>query len=685
MSVPRYFNRDICWLGFNQRVLLEARNPRVPLYERFRFLSIFSSNLDEFFRVRYPGLLALHRLSGTQEEQAENDRLLRTIQKKVDKLQEEFGDILAVELLPSLGGYGLHLYYREELRKEHEAYVSDLFYTKVLSFLQPVILAGENEITLQNNALYFVLQLSAPDGGKYYGLLNIPAGHLHRFVLIPGNGGLQHILFLDDVIRYNIGKAFPGYEVESCYCIKMTRNADINLADEWGELEEQIRQMILAREGGAPTRFLYEGGMPEDMQRFIMQYFGLDEQELIEGSRYHNLKDLADLPDPGEKLPRYPLQIPLEHPQLKSFDSIWDAVKTSDILLHLPYQSYNYILRFFNEAAIDPGVVEIAVTLYRIATDSHIANALISAAKNGKNVTVIVELKARFDEANNLNWAKKMKTAGVRIVYSIPRMKVHAKMALVKRKQGWKAEYLGLLSTGNFNESTARFYTDHLLLTANKDITREIDLLFAYLLSRNQPEDYGFMHFDQLMVARFNMMHRLKALIQRETTHKKNGGEARIILKLNNLQEKELINSLYEASNAGVEIILIVRGICCLVPGVKRMSEHITVRRIVDRYLEHGRIFVFHNAGDTEIFMGSADLMDRNLHRRIEVLFPLQEKELKKEILELVELQLRDNTQVVMLDDQGEMQAVSPQAGEQLLRSQEAAYHYLAAKSVRGA
>ena len=678
MTSFQYFNRDISWLGFNHRVLLEAKNPEVPLYERFRFLSIFSSNLDEFFRVRYPGLLALHLMPAVPEEQTKATALLKTIQEKVDTLQRTFGEILTGELLPGLRECGIHLYYGEVLQKEHEDYVTELFYSKVLSFLRPVILEGEGkDIALQNNALYFVVPLTSSEGKNCYGLLNIPAENLSRFILLPGSAGPRHILFLDDVIRFNIDKAFPGYVVKGCYCIKMTRNADINLADEWGELEEQIRQLILAREGGAPTRFLYEGKMPEAARQFLMQYFGLNEQELIEGSRYHNLKDLAELPNPGEQLSRYPAQPPLEHPDLRSLVSIADAVKTSDILLHLPYQSYNYILRFFNEAAIDPRVREIFVTLYRVATDSHIANALISAARNGKSVTVFVELKARFDEINNLNWAKKMKEAGVRIIYSIPEMKVHAKIALVKRKTGWQAEYLGLLSTGNFNETTARFYTDHLLITANKAITVEMDLLFSYLRSRAQPEGYDFMKFEHLLVSRFNMMPRLEQLINREIANKKAGKEAGITIKVNNLQEGHLIDCLYAASNAGVEIKLLVRGICCLVPGVKGVSEHITLHRIVDRYLEHGRVFIFQNNGEPELFMGSADLMDRNLHRRIEVLFPLYDKKLRAEMLKLMEIQLQDNTRMVDIDQKGEMQAIIRKEGEGPVQSQQAIYEYL--------
>lgn len=679
--VYQYFNRDISWLQFNYRVLQEAENTRVPVYDRIRFLSIFSSNLDEFFRVRYPALIALQESAELPPEERTDAALLQEIQKIVHQQQEHFGRILTQQLLPELQKENIHLYYNEPIAPAHEKQINDLFHTRILSYLQPTYLQEQEPTALHNNGLYFIIQLQDGDGLNY-AVLNIPQEFIGRFVQLPELDGKHQIIFIDDVIRQNIHYAFPGKQVKSVYSFKMTLNGDVGLQDEMSaELETEIQEMISKRETSLPTRFLYESGMSEEVRAFIKSYFHLTDAELVAGGRYHNLKDLADLPNPKGKSLYYAPMKPLAHPVLKDNPSVLAAIEEQDLLVHLPYQSYDYILRFFNEAAIDPDVTEIYVTLYRVAADSQIASTLISAAKNGKKVTAFVELKARFDEANNLNWAKKMKAAGVRIVYSIPNMKVHAKLALIKRKQGWESKYYALLATGNFNERTARFYTDHVLMTADKEITQDVDLLFAYLPARQQPEAYSFLHFQQLMVARFNMQDRFEEMIEREIAHHRAGRNAQITIKLNNLQEKEMINALYKASNAGVKINLIVRSICCLVPGVPGMSENITVRRIVDRYLEHARVFIFENGGAEEIYLGSADWMVRNLHRRIESVFPLKEETLKQEIREIIRLQLADNVQARMIGSDGEMSV--PQTGGEKIAAQETIYQYLRAKVSR--
>jgi polyphosphate kinase len=663
----RYFDRDISWLQFNERVLLEAGKKEVPLYERILFLSIFSSNLDEFFKVRYPAL----KIAGKSGD----NTTVHLVQGLVKTQQNIYGTLLRENILPQLREQNIHVYYNESFSKEHQNFATDYFYTQALSFLQPLILDTEEQAAgLQNNGLYFIVALQSEQASTR-ALVNIPQEHLSRFITAPQSGAMHSILFLDDIIRSNIEKVFPAYTVSGCYSIKMTRSADIDMIEENSDLfEEHLLDMISEREKGTPTRMLYESGMPDDMVGFVAQYFGIDEDSMVAGGRYHNLKDLAKLPNPAGHALRYPVQVPLPHARLSTYDSIFSAIDTGDHLLHFPYHTYNYILRFFNEAAIDPSVSEISVTLYRVATDSFITNALISAAKNGKKVTAFVELKARFDENNNLNWAKKMKAAGVKIIYSIPGIKVHAKLALVKRKHNFKSTYYSLVSTGNFNEQTAKFYTDHILLTKDPQLTKEIDLLFAFLSGRQQPKAYSFLDFPNLLVAGFNFLDKLSKLIDREIVHQQNGCKAGITIKLNNLEEKEAIELLYKASNAGVKVDLIIRGICCLKPGVAGMSENITVRKIIGRYLEHSRVYIFENDGNKEVFIGSADLMTRNIRRRIEVLAPIHSQECRQELLDIIDLQLADTMQAVTLSKEGDI--LIPKAEAEKINSQELIYNY---------
>lgn len=657
MAVIPLYDRDLSWLSFNYRVLGMAGDPQVPLYERVRFLSIFSSNLDEFYRVRMPAVRTVNKLlqqdpSAAGEESLSRNTLSR-IQEEIARQLEEFGRILTQSILPALKEQQIHLYYNEEIPAAHLPFMKEYFLNKVLAYLQPVWLQRRKErFFLENNTLYLVVFLhpAHSPGERQCAVVNIPSGQLPRFIELPPEDGFYCIAMLDDVIRANVSFIFPGYTISGCHSIKITRDAEADMDELKGDVLEQVEIMIKKRELGIPTRFLYDASLPEESRKYLASYFDVKPGEMLQGGRYHNLKDLADLPMPL-KLPAftYARLQPARAPQLESAERIWDAVTKNDVLLHVPYQRYDYILRFFNEAAIDPDVKEIYVTLYRIASGSQIANALISAARNGKQVTVFVELKARFDEENNIRWSKRMKEAGVKIVYSIPGLKVHAKIALVKRKRGHRWDYMGLMATGNFNENTARFYTDHVMLTAHPGITQELELLFLYLQTREQPAEYRFMKFRYLLVAQFNLLDRFVACIDREIAHAKAGLPARITIKLNNLQEKAMIEKLYEAGQAGVDVQLIVRGICCLRPGIPD-SRNITVRRIVDRYLEHARVFMFHNNGEEEVYMGSADWMNRNLHRRIEVCFPVLDAELQQQVKEIIRLQLADNTNAVQVD-----------------------------------
>ena len=673
-----FLNRDLSWLSFNHRVLMEAADKTVPLYSRISFLSIFSSNLDEFFRVRMPSIFAFTTIDAKKisiREEYPKD-LVKQVNTEVHRQLEEFGSILTQQILPELAQNHIFLYYNQAIRSEHTETVREYFLSKVLSFLQPVILRKENQdaVFLDNNALYFIVDMEAASqpGVPIRAVLNIPSANLSRFMELPMLGDDNYIVFIDDIIRENLQEVFPGFSVNGAWSIKLTRDAEMSLEDEFsGDIAEKIEKQLEKREIGHATRLLYDKTMPGSVKDFIQKYLELSDEEMAEGGRYHNLKDFGSLPNPQRGKLTHGNWPYVVHPGFDNHHSIFQSITEQEKLLHLPYHSYNYILRFFNEAAIDPTVTEIFVTLYRVAADSHIVNALISAAKNGKKVTVFVELKARFDEANNLKWSKKMKAAGIKIINSIPGLKVHAKVALVKRVEDKELKNYSFMATGNFNEATGRFYTDHVFFTSNKDFGIELGWLFDYLQSRKQPEEYMKIPFEHLLVSQFNMVKRFEKLIDREIKNAKKGRPAGIIIKLNNLQERAMIEKLYEASRAGVKVQLIVRSICSLAPGIEGQSENITIHRIVDRYLEHARVFVFHNNGEPQYFMGSADWMNRNLHSRIEVVFPLYDPKFGEELNHILQLQLNDNCKAVFvnkaLDNQRYINDKPPQAAQQAI------------------
>jgi len=645
-----YFDRDLSWLAFNDRVLAEAQRKVVPLMERLKFLSIYSSNLDEFYRVRVPALTALDRLDARDNKEVSKKllRINRTIQQQL----RQFGKTLRKNILPELLDQGVNLLINKPLPKNIKKEVEEYFFGEVAGFLHIIELNEEVKFFPGNNKIYFLVALKSRDGATQFYVVNIPSDQISRFYRFSLNNS-PCIVFLDDIIKTNIDKIFPEHTLISCNSFKVTRDAELDLKDEFeGNLAKKIEHEISRRDFGLATRFLYDPNISPEALDLLSHYLGLQKATFVNGGTYHNLKDLATLPLKNDSFLFDPW--PSAKFRFKQGGKIlFDFLKRKEILLHTPYQSYDTVLRFFNEAALDPHVKRIYVTLYRIAKDSRIAHAMINAARNGKKVTVFVELKARFDEENNIKWARRMKEAGVDILYSIPELKVHAKLALVKRKKDKKTEYFGLLSTGNFNEGTARFYTDHILMTSDQRLLLEAENLFRFLRKRRKPANTSALSFNHLLVAQFNLQHRFLTLINREIDFAKKGIRASIVIKLNNLEEPDMISKLYEASRAGVNIALIVRGICCLVPGVKGMSENISVRRIIDRYLEHGRIFVFNNNGKPEIFMGSADWMTRNIHRRIEVCFPIYDKVMKEEIKQLLEIQLKDNVQAVNIDQKG--------------------------------
>jgi len=682
MSHSSYFDRDLSWLTFNYRVLEEAAREETPLLERVFFLSVYCSNLDEFYRVRIPAVAALQKIKATREDyiSAAGIQLLTKISSRINLQLENFGRLLTGQVLPALQQKGIQFNYRQPIPAAAKAAATGYFLTQVLAFLQPVYLSAGDDFFPGNDHLYFLIILDQDSPGEELVILNIPSDSLPRF-FPTSEGTTHHILFLDDIIRENLAFVFPWSVISGVFSIKISRDAELDLEDEYqGDIAEKIEKRLAKRDAGLATRLLYEPGVPLRILESLIRRLNLEGASTMEGGRYHNLRDLAGFPVKDPTLSYLPW--PAKGRNFDHRPSLLQAIMEKDILLHVPYEAYDPVLRFFNEAAIHPQVEDIFVTLYRVAKDSRIVHALISASRNGKKVTVFVELKARFDEANNLRWAKKMKEAGVKIIYSIPGLKVHAKIGLAKKRVDGRVRYCGLLATGNLNENTARFYTDHILLTGNHELMRELELLFIFLSKRKDPGKTEKIAFQHLLVAQFNLQERFLALIDREIAHAREGRPASMIIKMNNLEERVLIDRLYEASRAGVRIQLLIRGICCCVPGVTGQSENITIHRIIDRYLEHGRVFIFHNDGQEEIFLGSSDWMNRNIYRRIEVCFPLYEPQLKAEIRELIRLQLADTVAATPITAEGENTLTDPAPAGQAatgnpIRSQKTIYDYV--------
>ena len=684
----KYFKRDISWLSFNYRVLLEAEDDTLPVYERIKFLSIYSSNLEEFYEIR----VAEHRgvimkKNFTEESGAEAEEVLTEITNEVNRQQREYYRIFSEKILPELHRQNIYLYQGSEPEPFHEEFVHNFFNEEVFPFLSPVMIqAGDIRTFIRDRRLYLVIRMikkskRKPEEGQvpeyHYAMMKIPYAKVPRFIELPKHEGKFYIMFIDDIIRANLANIFPGYIIDSCYSIKISRDADIYLENEKGNIVESIRKKVKKRKIGDLSLFMYDRAMPDDFLSFICDAFGITTDDLVVGGRYLNLQDLAKLPNPKGKELEQQIPSPMRIPYLDEKGSVFRAVKKKDIMLHFPYQSFDYLIRFLMEAAFDPKVDEIKITQYRVAENSAVINTLVSAAQNGKKVTVFVELKARFDEENNMSTAERMEQAGIRIIYSIPGLKVHAKVAVIIRKDsedGNKRRDFAYLSTGNFNEKTARIYSDMALLTCNDEIITDINKVFAVL--EGKMAEPTFRH---LLVARFNMVPELKRMIQREIDHVKEGRKGRIVLKMNGLHDQNMINELYRASENGVEIDLIVRGICCLVPD-QPYSANIRITRIVDMFLEHSRIWYFYNDGREDVFLTSADWMRRNLNRRIETAFPILVPEIKQEVIDILKIQMRDNVKACLIDEQLHNNFKRDDAPEKV-RSQLAIYEYLKNKS----
>jgi len=636
---------------------MEAEKEDLPLLERLKFLAIYSSNLDEFYRVRITTILAANEFKNP-------DGSLAQIKFVIDGHLQRFGKALTQRIIPALKHQDIVFLYNEEIPAFLYDSLSDFFFTRLAGLLHITQLdtGASSVFNPENNKIYFAV--AARNQNKLF-VVNIPSDTVNRFHSLSYSSKI-YILMIDDIIRTYLPVVLAGTIAKEFYAFKITRDAELNLQGEVpGSVIRNLEKLLAKRDNGFVNRFLYDQSLPDHMLSRLTRLLQLKEATKIAGGRYHNLKDFFSFPLKGENF-GYPVWQSNNKNQLVN-GSLFSLIDQGDIMLHMPYESYQLILRFFNEAALDPAVKNIYLTIYRIAEESSIAQALMTAAQNGKKVTVIVELKARFDEANNIRWAKKMKAAGVRIVYSKTELKVHAKIALVKRKVKKKIRKYGLFSTGNFNENTARLYADHILLTSHKEMLDESNTLFKLLIDKSKEMEAGE-EFVHLIVAPFNLKQKFLDLIDKEIEWARDGRQAKITIKMNNLEEESLISKLYDASSAGVNIELIVRGICRLVPGIRHCSENITVRRIIDRYLEHGRIFIFHNNGTPLIYCGSADWMNRNIYHRIEVCFPIYNEEIRATLQQIINLQLEDNSQAVLINNQ--MQNVPVPAGDKNIQSQ---------------
>ncbi len=686
-STYRFFKRDISWLSFNERVLLEARDERLPVYERIKFLSIYSSNLEEFYKIRVSGYHSSLLESIRRDESVEEAlNTISEINSIVTEHEREYNAIFNEMILPELKRNGIVLYQTHEVEPFHQAYVEQYFNEEVFPYLQPMIIQKDViHSFIQDGRIYQAISLQAKkrkkegtDAGEYiYALMKIPYTKIPRFVELPPHAGNHYIIFIDDVIKANLASVFPGYDIVDCFSIKISRDADFSLeSEDQKDIAEKILRKVRKRKIGAVTRFQYDQVMPDYFLQYLREAYEIEEEELLPSGKYLNLADLADLPNPvGDSL-KQKLPPPLRVPELETNSSILRVLRKQDVLLHFPYQSFDYLLRFLMEAAFDPKVLEIKVTQYRVAENSAVINSLISAAKNGKKVTVFVELKARFDEVNNYLTSELMQQAGVKIIYSLPGLKVHAKLAYVRKRSNDPSDSIkgyAYLGTGNFNEKTARIYSDKGLLTSNKELIKDIDEVFRVL--EGHPYTNEFQH---LLVTQFNMLSSIHAMIDREIEQVKNGGIGHIILKMNSLEDKGVISALYRASEAGVKIDLIIRGICCLIPG-QPFSKSITVTRIVDAYLEHSRVWYFFNGGEENIYLTSADWMQRNLHRRVEVAFPVYTERIKREIIDILKIQLVDNQSAVWVDEnlRNRFKRDEKRDDELPVRAQQAVYEYL--------
>ena len=678
VSNQALFPREISWLSFNARVLQEARNVDVPLIQRVRYLGIFSNNLDEFFRVRVAEVRRLISLSRGSERQAAKD-LLQSIQREVVTLQEEF-DAIYASLMSELQKQKIYLINEQQLDEGQADFVRHFFRETVLPELEPILLDESSAMpNLADESLYLAVMIKSREGEKF-AVLEVPSEQLGRFIEIPRQKGRRKgtvFITLDNVIRACLPQVFRGvFNISSvkAYCFKFSRDAELELDQSINEsLIEKMASSLKQRRKADAVRFVYDRTMPEALLSALRKSFGFGRYDsMISGGRYHNSKDFLSFPNPGGKALEYRPHPPINIPEIDDPASIFDVIRVRDVLLYFPYHPFDYIVDVLKTAALDPSVSSIKICLYRTADNSRIAEALINALHNGKRVTAVVELAARFDEHANIEMAHRLTEAGVEVIFGIPGLKVHCKLFSIERKEQGRTRYYSHIGTGNFNEKTARLYTDFSLLTSDQTVGEDVASVFEFL-----KYNYRIPEYKRLLVSPHSSRSGLMARMDREIEYARQGYRAMMTLKCNNLVDRQFTMKLYEASKAGVQIRLIVRGMCSLLPGVAGLSDNIEAISIIDRYLEHPRVYVFHNRGAPEYLLGSADLMTRNIDYRVEVLCPIQDPIVQQQLQDILDQQWHDNVKARVLNESQDNEMVGRAKTAPALRSQETIHRYL--------
>ncbi|HDZ5417543.1 TPA: polyphosphate kinase 1 [Vibrio harveyi] len=673
-----YIEKELSWLSFNERVLQEAADKTVPLIERIRFLGIFSNNLDEFYKVRFADVKRRILISQERGGSDNSKHLLTKMQTKALKLNEQFDELYG-DLIREMARRRIFLVNENQLDDTQKRWITKYFRKEVMPHITPLLIKDDIDVLqfLKDEYAYITVDLRKDDHSQY-ALLEIPTDHLPRFVMVPEQKGKRRktIILLDNIIRYCLDELFKGffdYDELNGYAMKMTRDAeyDLRLEIEYSLLE-QMSEGVNQRLTAMPVRFVYEREMPQEMLDFLCSKLQISNYDsLIPGGRYHNFKDFIGFPNVGrEYLENKPMP-PMKCADFEGYANSFDAIKAKDILLYYPYHTFDHISELVRQASFDPRVLAIKINIYRVAKDSRLMNSLIDAVHNGKSVTVVVELQARFDEEANIEWSKVLTDAGVHVIFGAPGLKIHSKLLLISRREEGEIVRYAHIGTGNFHEKTARIYTDFALLTADQEITNEVRNVFGYIENPYRP-----VRFNHLIVSPRNSRKQLYRLIDGEIANAKAGKKAALTIKVNNLVDKGIVNKLYGASNAGVKINMIIRGMCSLVPGIEGVSENIRIISIVDRFLEHPRVVITHNDGDPQVYISSADWMTRNIDHRIEVAAPVRDPRLKQRIIDITNIHFTDTVKARLIDKEMSNSYV-PRGNRKKVRSQVAIYDYL--------